>query len=359
MESTESTKQTATLKELKRCSKSFEAVQQALILSLLNVNGVGFKVRRPERRSQKTLQLFLVEELNTKTERILFEKNVDEFCAKFVREELKESNYTALTPTDVDSIASITRAATNGISVERLKQIKRHRDANKTSTSFNWLMERCEKFGYQFKKRSTKPTKYTQKLNKICGVCGKAVMTMVEISEIGRLVNEIVYKRFEKASSFVQIPQNDPEIEQVVRETEKILLKESQANVEPFERMLEASEEKKGCVIEEKVNGESQVEKAVDNEMEKEKSVELVTQNETHLVCPKQNELPNYYYYSLSDQETFFVPDNKSNNYIQLMGFAELNNNIEAKQETTNQFFNIKHESDDETLDSGFYSVTF
>ncbi|ELP84621.1 hypothetical protein EIN_172660 [Entamoeba invadens IP1] len=218
MESNEN-KQTASLKELKRCSKSFEAMQQAFVLALLNINGVGFKVKRPERRSQKTLQLFLIEELKTPMDgAIPFEKELDAFCSSFVVKELKESNYTHLTPSDVDSIASITRAAVDGISLERLKQIKRHRDANKTATSFNWIMERCEQLGYEFKKRSTKPAKYTKKMNKICAVGGKTTMTLVEISEIGKRINELVYQRFDKASAVVEVKGNDEDVSKIVKE---------------------------------------------------------------------------------------------------------------------------------------------
>ncbi|EKE39899.1 hypothetical protein ENUP19_0380G0043 [Entamoeba nuttalli] len=212
-------KPTSSLKELKRCSKSFEAIQQAFILSLLNNEGVGFKVKKPERRSQKTLQLFLIETLTLPSGEIIeYENDVNNYCNSFVVEELKESGYTHLVPSDINSIASITKVAKNGVSMERLKQIKRHRNANKMSVSFNWILDRCLSYGYEFKKRSTKPTKYTTKMNKICGVSGKISLKLLQITEIGKRVNEEVYKRFDKNTTSVEIKGKDETLIEIIKE---------------------------------------------------------------------------------------------------------------------------------------------
>ncbi|KAL7716361.1 Uncharacterized protein QTN25_006009 [Entamoeba marina] len=216
--------QNTSMKELKRCSKSYEAIQQSLVLALLNVNGIGFRVKRPERRSQKTLQLMLIEDLTTPQGVISFEKELDLKCAAHVQKELKESKFADLSPADIDSMSSISKVSTGASDLEKLKQIKRHRDANKAAMSFNELVKRAESYGYEFKRRSTKPAKLTLKMMKICQVSGKLNLSMNEINEIGKQVNENVFERFDKSSSAVDVPGKDEAIINIYKKVvEKVL----------------------------------------------------------------------------------------------------------------------------------------
>ncbi|KAL7715056.1 Uncharacterized protein QTN25_007513 [Entamoeba marina] len=219
MRSTPPQKQPASLCELKRLSKTFEAIQQSLVLALLNINGFGFKVRKPERRSQKPYNLYGDDS---------YESEISTFCTNFVTKELKESNYTTVNPSDIDSVSGITRVAVGGVLIDRLKQIKRHKDANRSALSFNLLLDRATKLGYTFKTRSTKPTKFTKKMSKICGVTGNIQFSLNEINEIGKQVNTLIFNRFNKEQTFVMVQPNDVEILHIYQNvTEKITNKTS------------------------------------------------------------------------------------------------------------------------------------
>ncbi|EDR24831.1 hypothetical protein EDI_100410 [Entamoeba dispar SAW760] len=205
---------TYSMKELKRSSKTFEAIQQALILSILNVNGYGFKIKKPERRSQKTLQLMLVEELYEKGSTILLEENINATCNEIVKKELEENGCIELEPSDIDGSSSIAQLASKYDS-EKLKQIKRHKNANKIALTFKELLQMSEKLGYKFKYRTTKPAKMTKKLEKISSVYGKVNLTLSNINEIGKRVNESIYERFNKESVSIIIPSHDFIIEKI------------------------------------------------------------------------------------------------------------------------------------------------
>ena len=221
MQPTKGMKQHATLAELKRSSKSFEAIQEAFVLSVLNVNGVGFKARRPERRSQKTLQFLIIEQLFDAHEVFNVEEEIERTCNEYVQNELNDSGITDLQPVDIESISRIPQTR---YSVERLKQIKRHKDANRVALLFNQLLERADRLGYQFKMRTTKPSKYTVKMKKICGVTGKAVLVVDNIMEIGKRVNVSIFSRFDKVQNVVEVPPYDGDLCEIFRTFSKALV---------------------------------------------------------------------------------------------------------------------------------------
>ncbi|KAL7718705.1 Uncharacterized protein QTN25_004067 [Entamoeba marina] len=200
------------MKELKRCSKSYEAIQQAVVLGLLNMSGFGFRVRRPERRSQKTLQLMIIEELLCGNVVVDFDKELNKRCSDYVDRELKEANYKDLSMANVESMSAISKVAKTSKDLEKLKQIKRHKDANKAALSFNELIEKANSLGYYFKKRSTKPAKLTLKMMKISSVSGNIKLDVPSINHIGKSINLNVFNRFGKENSSVLVPAKDPEI---------------------------------------------------------------------------------------------------------------------------------------------------
>ncbi|EDR24829.1 hypothetical protein EDI_100390 [Entamoeba dispar SAW760] len=225
MKSTTSKTSGYSMKELKRSSKSFEAIQQAVLLGILNINGFGFRIKRPERRSQKTLQLMLIEALTKENTLIQFEHEIDKKCTDLVSKELQECGYTDLRPDDIDTISSLPNEKHD---LEKLKQIKRHRDANRSSLSFAELLQMCEKIGYVFKKRPTKPAKLTVKMSKICSVSGCVSLGLSEINEIGEAINRNVFERFEKSSSSVDVGAYDEAISIIWKNaTEKIVNRNS------------------------------------------------------------------------------------------------------------------------------------
>jgi len=145
--------------------------------------------------------------------------------------------YTDLTSDNIDSLSSIPYL-NEKYDIEKLKQIKRHRDANRSSLSFAELLHICETLGYTFKKRSTKPAKLTVKMSKICSISGKISLGLSEINEIGKYVNEMVFNRFDKNCSSVDVFPNDQEIMEVWKNsTEKIINKTSIVS-EPYNEQL-------------------------------------------------------------------------------------------------------------------------
>lgn len=209
-----------TLRELKRDSKSFEAIQQCFILLLLNINGYSIKFKKPERRSQKTIQLLTVETLIHNNEIIEFRQQNELKCNETVQRELIENKFFALSPLNIESTTAITKLNLEHDQVEKLKQIKRHKDANMSSLSFNKLFDLCQKLQFEFKKRATKPSKLTIQMYKI-QECYQKIKnsngTIVHsfnqqaIETIGKEVNNIIFKRFDDVDQFLLIDGNDSE----------------------------------------------------------------------------------------------------------------------------------------------------
>jgi len=169
----------------------------------------------------------LIENLTKDNVIIQFEHNIDMKCRSLVIQELKECGYDSLKPEDIDSISSVPELGIK-YEVEKLKQIKRHRDANRSSLAFSELLSMCEQLGYNFKRRSTKPAKLTIKMPKINSVSGQISLGLSEINEIGRSLNIEVFNRFEKGNSSVDVPPCDQRIMEIwINSTEKIINKTS------------------------------------------------------------------------------------------------------------------------------------
>jgi len=116
--------------------------------------------------------------------------------------ELDESGYSTVSPNDIESMSGI-KEATNSckdVNEDRLKQIKRHKDANMSSLSFNELFKICEGLNFELKKRSTKPSKLTFQMLKICDCIekenGEVVRTfnLEDIEKIGKEINQIIFR---------------------------------------------------------------------------------------------------------------------------------------------------------------------
>ncbi|ELP92656.1 hypothetical protein EIN_369780 [Entamoeba invadens IP1] len=223
---------TVTLKQLKRESKSFEASQQAFLIALLNINGYGIRVKRPERRSQKTLQLLLIDQITCEDGIIPFEQEIDDQSAMHAKYELEKFGYTDLQPKDIDAIGTV--CGNGRYDQEKLKQVKRHRDANRSALGFSYLLRMAEGIGYNFKRRSTKPAKLTVKMEKICSMSGRLNVGLTEIKNVGEEVNKLVFTRFDKACSSVDLLPMDKEIMDIWNKATVKLVRRTSVVSEPI-----------------------------------------------------------------------------------------------------------------------------
>ena len=111
--------------QLKRESKSFEAIQQGTVLALLNTFGFGFEFKRPERIAEKTLQFLIIVEVFYNGKPLEFGRKIDIYCDEQFQAEIDEK-----------------------MSINQIKSLKRRRDLNRAALSFNWLIEYVQQFGY-------------------------------------------------------------------------------------------------------------------------------------------------------------------------------------------------------------------
>ncbi|EDR21736.1 hypothetical protein EDI_042410 [Entamoeba dispar SAW760] len=71
-----------TLTEIKRQSKSFEALQQGMLFALLSNYGYGFRLKRPERMAKKTLQYLTINEVYYNGLPLRFGYSIEDFCER-------------------------------------------------------------------------------------------------------------------------------------------------------------------------------------------------------------------------------------------------------------------------------------
>lgn len=173
---------------VKRESKSFEAIQQGTVIALLNTYGFGFEFKRPERIAEKTIQFLIVEEVFYNGKPLDFGKKITQYCDEQFQAELDER-----------------------MSINQIKSLKRRRDLNRAALSFNWLIEYVQQFGYVTERRSTKSAKKTlqmEKINKIYKRNGY-YLTQTEILAIGKEMNSYIISQFVKHEKTAKIKEND------------------------------------------------------------------------------------------------------------------------------------------------------
>ena len=217
---------TPALKVLKRASKSYEALQQGFILSLLNTHNYGITFKKPERRSVKTIQSLVVKTLILPNGFCFeYEAELEKHCNRLAEDELRQAKYYALSAHNIESIAEINKIINDGYDIEKLKQIKRHREANRNSIAFNWLVKYAEDIGYNFGRRSSKPAQYTTKMMKITSMLGedsKVEMNQDVIEYIGIKFNQYVFKQFEKEENELTIKGNDSFVYELVNNHDEV-----------------------------------------------------------------------------------------------------------------------------------------
>lgn len=173
---------------VKRESKSFEAIQQGTVIALLNTYGFGFEFKRPERIAEKTIQFLIIEEVFYNGKPLDFGKKITQYCDEQFQAELDER-----------------------MTVNQVKSLKRRRDLNRAALSFNWLIEYVQQFGYLTERRSTKSAKKTlqmEKINKLYKRNGY-YLTQSEILAIGKEVNAYIISQFVKHEKTTKLKEHD------------------------------------------------------------------------------------------------------------------------------------------------------
>ncbi|EKE38590.1 hypothetical protein ENUP19_0388G0013 [Entamoeba nuttalli] len=165
------------MNEVKRESKSFEGVQQGVLLALLNSIGFSFEFRRPERFAIKTVQYLVINNVYFNEKKLDFGSVIDEYCDKQYASEIKKD-----------------------MSSNQIKTIKRRRDLNRAALTFNWLVGYAEQNGYTVHKRSTKSSKKTLQMEKINEISlnGQTIITQTQMNHIGKQMNQYIVSQFVK-----------------------------------------------------------------------------------------------------------------------------------------------------------------
>ncbi|GAT93904.1 hypothetical protein CL6EHI_118390 [Entamoeba histolytica] len=145
--------------QIKRESKSFEAIQQGSVIAVLNTLG------------------FVITEVFFKGQPLCFGKKID----KYVDEQFQ-----------TEIVADM--------SLNQIKSLKRRRDLNRAALSFNWLVEYLEQLGYTVERRPTKSAKKTLQMEKVSKISEKNgyIITLTEMQTIGKEVNSYVISQFIK-----------------------------------------------------------------------------------------------------------------------------------------------------------------
>ena len=179
--------------ELKRDSKSFEAIQQSVIIAILVRHGFSFEFKKPERFSEKSRQFIMINEVYCNGNPLNFGAKIMEYCDSRFNMEYSE-----------------------GMTYNQMKLISRHKDINKYALMFNWLLSYAEKIGYTFKKRATKVSNKTLQMKKIYEIeiekkvedndvekMVKMSMKKNDIYELGCKVNEYIVNKLKVNNLYV------------------------------------------------------------------------------------------------------------------------------------------------------------
>ncbi|BFU22647.1 hypothetical protein EHI8A_024810 [Entamoeba histolytica HM-1:IMSS-B] len=154
-------------RELKQESKSWEAIQQSILMYLLIENGYIVTIDRPDKFAHLSKHFFVISSIK---------KGINEF--KFCEE-----------------IGRRCQNMTNpAIRVCQQKQLKRHFDKSKSSLCVNLLIEFAQRCGYNFTIRGTRSSIYTVKMQKFCEISksGKTLYNKEDIFRIGSKVNDVL-----------------------------------------------------------------------------------------------------------------------------------------------------------------------
>ena len=173
------------LKELKRASKSFEAIQQSVFIAILNISGYALRIKKPDRQAQKTIQCVGIESaVNVITkEEVMLNNIILAQCDEITQNELVSMN-SQLTLTDITDPKN---------SNPEVKTIKRHREANKSALFMKKLIDMCKDCGCEFVMKNTKQARLTVQMPKITALTFiEKTLGKTEIMDLGKRVNELL-----------------------------------------------------------------------------------------------------------------------------------------------------------------------
>ncbi|ELP91030.1 hypothetical protein EIN_267460 [Entamoeba invadens IP1] len=165
------------MNEIKRESKSFEGVQQGVLIALLNSIGFSFEFRRPERYALKTVQYLIINDVYYEGKKLDFGRVINDYCEKQFKTEVKKE-----------------------MSINQVKTVKRRKDLNRAALTFNWLVDYAEQNGFIVHKRSTKSSKKTLQMEKINEISagGFIIVSQSQMNQIGKQMNQYIVSQFVK-----------------------------------------------------------------------------------------------------------------------------------------------------------------
>ncbi|ELP93540.1 hypothetical protein EIN_061050 [Entamoeba invadens IP1] len=175
-----------TMTEMKRESKSFEAIQQGMVFVVLSSFGYSFELKRPERMAEKTFQYLTILEVFKDGVPLNFGTAIDDFCQKQYEMEFDPK-----------------------MSKGTLKIVKRRKDLNRTALSFSWMLQYCEQSGVLVNKRKTKLAKKTVQLEKVTSITFPSKNLLFEksqIDEIGTAAHKHLCSLFNKKEKSLVVP---------------------------------------------------------------------------------------------------------------------------------------------------------
>ena len=177
------------MNEIKRESKSFEGIQQGVLIALLNVLGFSFEFKRPERYALKTTQYLVIKNIFFNGKKLDFGNTIEIFCEQKYKNEIEEE-----------------------MSSNQMKTIKRRKDLNRAALSFNWLVDYCEQNGFTLAKRSTKTSKKTLQMEKVNEIAydENIIISQQQMTEVGKQMNHYIISQFVKEEKTSVLPSFHP-----------------------------------------------------------------------------------------------------------------------------------------------------
>ncbi|ELP90732.1 hypothetical protein EIN_025610 [Entamoeba invadens IP1] len=156
---------TLSQKELKQESKSWEAIQQSLLIYLLIENGYSITIERPDKFAHLSKHFFVVTNVRKGFVDINFAEEVSCTCQSMLKKDA---------------------------TTDQSKQLKRHFDKSRASLCVNMLIDLTQKYGYDFTIRGTRSSIYTIKMEKFCEISknGKVLYAKDDIARVGGKVND-------------------------------------------------------------------------------------------------------------------------------------------------------------------------
>lgn len=196
---------------VKRESKSYEAIQQSVLLGILIQHGFGVEITVPLRIASKSLHFFQVKEIYCNNNPIKFGEIIDTHCNRQYAEEMKQTAF-----------------MTTREEYKRLvKNIKRRKEINHAALSFNTICGLVEDMKYVIDEKQVKAAKMTIQMKKIKTITkpNGEIIDEDMIYSIGKEINEYLTQLStmndgNSVKSFILFP-NDLKIQMVMNQTKE------------------------------------------------------------------------------------------------------------------------------------------